>query len=183
MSESGNFIGVFFVIVGLVLAGAGLASAIGVAGGANRRARILQDGVPAEGQCLETFVTVERRVGSDLSDPGRHVRHTIIGFRTADGRDIRIEETSGVPRVVGDHVPVRYLPLEPHVAMAVDRSPAGQAAASGAKVAMGVVFMVVGLFVVVVGIGIASGGFDSGPPHVPGFPAPQQPGPGGYDFP
>ncbi|MGW2248628.1 hypothetical protein ACWCXH_00280 [Kitasatospora sp. NPDC001660] len=94
MSENIDLGGAFVAIVGLVFVGAGLAAAIGVAAKADRRARILRHGLRAEGRCLETYVTVERRVGSDRSEPGRHVRHTIIGFRTADGRGVRTEETS-----------------------------------------------------------------------------------------
>ncbi|MFJ1792560.1 hypothetical protein [Kitasatospora griseola] len=37
-------------------------------------------------------------------------RHVVLGFRTADGQDIRVKDTTGVPRVDGDRVTVRYLP-------------------------------------------------------------------------
>ncbi|WP_406197213.1 DUF3592 domain-containing protein [Kitasatospora sp. NBC_01560] len=158
MSDSGNVVGILFGIVGSVFAALGPAMAVAAVHRARLRARTLANGLVAQAVCLETYVT-EERVGTDLSDRRtRSVRHVILGFRTFDGRDVRFRDTSGAPRVVGDHVPVRYLPDRPHRAVTADRGTSGAVAGAVVATVFGLVFAVTGLFFAFLGFGIATGG-------------------------
>lgn len=108
--------GVVFVIVGVVLVAASAALGTAVVRGIRLQRRILAHGLTAEARCLETYVTHD-------ADRTSSTRHVILGFRTQDGADIRIEDTSRVPRVVGDITRVRYLPDRPHRAITAGSSP------------------------------------------------------------
>ncbi|MFJ9840480.1 DUF3592 domain-containing protein [Kitasatospora sp. NPDC101155] len=168
MSDDGNVIGYVFGFIGLLAVCGGLALPIAAARRARLRARILAVGLAAEARCLETYVTQERVSRSDPSDRRtRTVRHVIIGFRTADGRDIRFEDASGAPRVVGDHVPVRYLPDQPHRAVTADRGRSGAKAGFTVAALVGLFFAGVGAVFVVIGFGIASGSHDLPTRHLP----------------
>jgi hypothetical protein len=145
--EFGGAIGVVFGIVGLVFAGIGMALGIALVRRTLSRNRALAHGLTAEAQCLDVYVT--RRVDG----PGN--RHAILGFRTVDGQDIRIEDNSGRPRVVGDFVQVRYLPHRPQDATVTGGSAAGSAL--GLVVGLAVSVMFVG-----VGLAFALGGFGMG---------------------
>ncbi|RKT17566.1 uncharacterized protein DUF3592 [Streptomyces sp. 1114.5] len=161
MSDDGNVIGYVFGFIGLLVICGGLALPIAAARKARMRERILAVGLAAEARCLETYVTQERVSGSDSSDRRtRAVRHVIIGFRTADGRDIRFEDSSGVPRVVGDHVPVRYLPDMPHRAVTADRGRSGAKTGFAVAALVGLFFAGVGAAFAVSGFEIASGSHD-----------------------
>ncbi|MFG2825320.1 DUF3592 domain-containing protein [Kitasatospora sp. NPDC048365] len=98
----------------------------------------------------------------------RTVRHVILGFRTHDGRDIRMEDTSGVPRVVGDHVWVRYLPSQPQQAAVADAAPAGQSIGLVLGLVVGAGFVCVGLLIAGAGLGV---GFFASEPAYPEWPA------------
>lgn len=158
MPEDGNVVGYFFGVIGLLVMAVGPAFPIAAVHKARLRARTLAHGLTAEARCLETYVA-EGRVGTDPSDRRtRSVRHVILGFRIPDGRDIRFRDTSGVPRVMGDHVPVRHLPDQPHRAVAADRAPSGTAAGIAASVFVGLFVAGIGPVFAVMGFGTASGG-------------------------
>jgi hypothetical protein len=88
-------------------------------------------------------------------------RHVIVGFFAADGREYRIDDSSGRPRVRGDFVPVRYLPARPQDAVAAD---AGQGSSVGVVLMLAflAVFALVGLFFAAIGFGVAGLGFAGG---------------------
>ena len=78
-----------------------------------RTRRTLSAGLPADGQVLHIYTVP--------GDQGRDgVQHSVVAFRTVDGRRFLINDESGLPRVVGDRVPVRYLPERPQSAVLVD---------------------------------------------------------------
>ncbi|MBM9508904.1 DUF3592 domain-containing protein [Actinacidiphila acididurans] len=108
--------GIMFVIGGAVLVAASAALGTAVVRGIRRQRRTLARGLTAEARCLETYVTHD-------GDHSSSTRHVILGFRTQDGSEIRIEDTSRVPRVVGDVAQVRYLPDRPHRAIVIGSSP------------------------------------------------------------
>ncbi|MFG2692264.1 DUF3592 domain-containing protein [Kitasatospora sp. NPDC048407] len=72
-------------------------------------------GVPAEAFVLVIYKE-RRSVGTSTSV----TRHSILAFRTPDGREYRIDEQNGLRRAVGDRVGVRYLPERPDRAVTVD---------------------------------------------------------------
>jgi hypothetical protein len=113
-----------------------------------RRARqatgALRQGLTAEGRVLDTYVTHRQDRASE--------RHVIIGFRAADGREYRIEDSGNRPRVVGDHVPVRYLPDRPDLAVPADTSVGALAGVSVVVCVFGGVFAVAGLVVLLLGL-------------------------------
>lgn len=180
MSDDGNVIGYVFGFIGLLVICGGLSLPVAAARKARLRARVLAVGLAAEARCLETYVTQERVSGSDSSDRRtRTVRHVIIGFRTEDGRDVRFEDTSGAPRVVGDHVPVRYLPDQPHRAVTADRGRSGARAEFAMAVLAGLFFAGIGTAFAVGGFGSASGSHDLPTPHAPAEHSVPTPG-GGF---
>lgn len=102
------------------------------------------------------LATVGQRVSGTVIGMREHVTrdpdgfeqrswNTVLGFRTADGQDIRTEVSGGYGMVqVGAQVGVIYDPRNPRNAE-ID-SPAGRSRATG------YIFMVVGLLVIVFGI-------------------------------
>ncbi|SEK50774.1 DUF3592 domain-containing protein [Streptacidiphilus jiangxiensis] len=108
---------------GLVLGvlGAGLtlvAGAIGVRL-VNRwfwRLRALDEGLTAEGRVLD----VDREPG----DQGREaITRTVVWFYAPDGREFRVEDGTGRSRVLGERVPLRYLPDRPEWAFVAGEEP------------------------------------------------------------
>ncbi|MEU8921960.1 DUF3592 domain-containing protein [Kitasatospora sp. NPDC048545] len=146
---------VLWSVIGVAASGLGAAALTGVVLKVRLRARTLAQGLTAQARCLDTYVTVETRgTGTD-----RHTssdRHVIIGFTTPDGQDVRFRDTSGVPRVRGDRVPMRYLPERPRQAVIADQHPSGVTAPLVAGA-------VVGLAAVGIGVAAAVAGFGGGP--------------------
>ncbi|WP_158835622.1 DUF3592 domain-containing protein [Streptomyces sp. NRRL S-350] len=137
---------VVWSVLGFVGAAAGVAVLVGVVLRTRLRARTLARGLTAWAECLETYVAVETR-GAGTERRTFTERHVILGFRTPDGLDVRFRDRSGVPRVVGDRVRVRYLPERPQGTVTpADRHPSGltPGLVAGAVCAL-----------VVVGVGVA----------------------------
>ncbi|MEU2495024.1 DUF3592 domain-containing protein [Streptomyces sp. NPDC007883] len=139
-----------FGVVGVLFAAMGIAVLIYTARKVSERRRILREGLVAEASCLETFVVHHSSQGH-----GQSQRRLILGFQTPDGRDVRAEVVSDVPHVIGDIVPVRYLPQRPERAL-----PAGAASGIGSgPILIGAVmvfFTCIGLFVAATGFGTAA---------------------------
>jgi hypothetical protein len=91
---------------------------------------------------------------SDHYGRSSSTRHVILGFRTQDGRDIRVEDTSGIPRVVGDFVQVRYLPERPGNAVAAEAGSSGVSIGLLLTLLFCAVFTCIGLFFAAAGFGI-----------------------------
>ncbi|MEU2157701.1 DUF3592 domain-containing protein [Streptomyces sp. NPDC019396] len=115
-------------------------------GGENRR--ILREGLLAEAVCLETYM-----VHRTVDGYGSSERRLILGFQTSDGRDVRAEMASVVLCAVGDRVPVRYLPERPEQVIHAGSRP-GLDPNARLKGTMMVVFICLGLYSVVTGIGL-----------------------------
>ena len=130
-----------FGAVGVLFVAVGIAVLIYTVRKVLVRRRILREGLVAEARCLEMFV-----VHHSLQRHGQSQRRLILGFRAPDGRDVQAEVVSDVPHVVGDIVPVRYLPRRPERAV-----PAGAASGIGSgSILIGgvmVLFTCIGLFV------------------------------------
>jgi hypothetical protein len=150
MAENEHTFNLVFALVGLFFAGIGIAGMIGAGHMVWLRRRTLAQGLSAEAVCLETYLKQER----SEDGPTRTTRHAILGFRTHDGRDIRIDRTSGFTGTVGDFVPVRYLPERPDRAIAV--GPGSSSGVVGAVIGMVflAVFTCVGLSFAAVAFGL-----------------------------
>ncbi|MER5636647.1 DUF3592 domain-containing protein [Kitasatospora sp. NPDC002227] len=175
--------GAVFGVVGLALAAGGLALAAFLLYRVVLRRRTLEAGLTAEAECLETYVTSEAAYDEDRDRYTRTMRHVILGFRTEDGRDVRIRDRSGAPRVVGDFVTVRYLPERPQDAAVAGRPTGIFAVGVGlglffclVTVGVGVLFAVFGFAFGTVAEVVPTHGFPSGFSS-PGWPS-DQPGPG-----
>ncbi|MFI5757162.1 DUF3592 domain-containing protein [Streptomyces sp. NPDC051569] len=158
MSAIGGAFGVLIGLIGLLFACVGAGLGITLLCRMRWRGRALTHGLAAQARVLDTYVTHSSRIGPD--QPGdTSTRHVILGFRTQDGRDIRIEDTSGLPRVIGDLVQVRYLPERPERAAVAGTSSVG----AGVGLALGLAFCVVftcgGLFFAAMGFGVGWLGF------------------------
>ncbi|GAA2749896.1 DUF3592 domain-containing protein [Kitasatospora cinereorecta] len=138
-----------FGLLGLLFAGAGVGMSVYFAHRLAQRRRALAHGLMAEAVCLETYTTRRR----DQDGSTRTVRHAILGFRTFDGRDVRLDRTSRAPHVVGDVVPVRYLPDDPEHAAVVSASQ-GEPIELVLAAVFGAVFACVGLLFAATGFGI-----------------------------
>ncbi|MFI5527253.1 DUF3592 domain-containing protein [Kitasatospora sp. NPDC051853] len=180
--------GTVFGVVGLLVAGIGVFLGVTLVRRMRTRSRVLAGGLLAEAVCLETYMTHS----GGHSTPHRSARHVILGFRTEDGQEVRIEDTSRVPRVVGDHVTVRYFPDRPQHAAATDAPPAGTPVAVVIGLAVCAIFTCVGVLLATVGFGVSATAPDlPGPRSFPSdFPAPGSfpsgfPGPRSFpsDFP
>ncbi|MFJ9457770.1 DUF3592 domain-containing protein [Kitasatospora sp. NPDC101447] len=165
--------GVVWSVLGVVGSAAGVAALAAVVLRVRLRARILAQGLTAQARCLETFLTTETwGTGSE-----RHTsteRHVIMGFRTADGRDVRFRDRPGALRVVGDRVPVRYLPERPQRVVTTDRHPSGVTAPLVAGAVAGLVVVAVGVLCAVAGLRGVHGEADAPAPLT--SPGPQVPG-------
>ncbi|MCB5169710.1 DUF3592 domain-containing protein [Streptomyces bambusae] len=151
ISESAGAFGLVFGLVGLLFAAVGVTMAVVLVRRLMLRSRTLARGLTAEARCLDTYVTHHRRE----EGPGtRSRRHVVLGFRTRDGQDVRVEDLSGVPRVVGDFVQVRYLPEHPQRAVALGPGAPGAAVGAVLGVVFSAVFACVGLFFASVGLGL-----------------------------
>lgn len=139
-----------FGAAGVLFAAMGIAVLIYTARKVVERRRILRDGLVAEARCLETFVVHHSSQGH-----GQSQRRLILGFQTPDGRDVRAEVVSDVPHVIGDIVPVRYLPQRPERAL-----PAGAASGIGSgPILIGgvmLLFTCMGLFIAATAFGAAA---------------------------
>ncbi|MFJ5921812.1 DUF3592 domain-containing protein [Kitasatospora sp. NPDC092948] len=114
-STAGILASLAFVALGIV---AGIANARQV----DRVRRTFAEGLAAEAVVLATYKTESTSgVGDNRSTTTTH--HTILAFRTLDGREFRLDERNGRRRAVGDRIEVRYLPERPDRAVAVDRGP------------------------------------------------------------
>ncbi|MFD8481104.1 DUF3592 domain-containing protein [Kitasatospora sp. NPDC059673] len=110
-------------LIGLLIAGLGITGIVLVLRRSRRRNRTRTHGLVAEAAVLETYLTQDRVADSLTIRTGRHV---VLGFRTADGQDIRLKDTTGIPRIAGDRVTVRYLPERPREAIPTDVPGTGQ---------------------------------------------------------
>ncbi|MFF0297715.1 DUF3592 domain-containing protein [Kitasatospora sp. NPDC004615] len=109
------------IVFSLFVVATGVAAGIGTAWQADRARRTLAEGLLAEAVVLVVF-TSESAGGVGENRSTTTTRHTILGFRTPDGSEVRVDERDGHRRAVGDRVAVRYLPERPDRAVAVDRS-------------------------------------------------------------
>ncbi|MFE6050458.1 DUF3592 domain-containing protein [Kitasatospora sp. NPDC056446] len=153
---------------------AGAAALVAVVLRVRLRARILAQGVTARARCLETYLTVETR-GAGTERRTSTERHVIMGFTTPDGRDVRFRDRSGVPRVTGDLVRVRYLPERPRRVVFADGHPSGVSGRLVAGAVGGLVLVAAGAVLAVLGLTAAP---DAAAPGPLTSPAGQSPGPG-----
>ncbi len=142
--------GTVFGLVGSVFAVAGVGMAVALVRRLAGRRRALAHGLPAEARCLETYTT--------RNGDGPSHRHTILGFRTQDGREVRIDDTTSRTVVVGDVVTVRYLPERPERAAVVGSGGAGTWVGAFSAIAFCAVFTAMGLVFAVMGFTAASSG-------------------------
>ncbi|MFD7479029.1 DUF3592 domain-containing protein [Streptomyces sp. NPDC059837] len=133
----------------LFLAGMGVAFVIFCTRRLWFRQVALARGLMTEAVCVETFVTEEWDFDSNMT---KTTRHMILAFRTRDGAEIRLDRTIGA-HVVGDVVPVRYLPEHPERAAVATRGAGVESVGYGCGVALGLVFACLGLFFAAVGFG------------------------------
>jgi hypothetical protein len=173
MFAIGGAFGVVFGIVGLLFACAGVAFGLTLARRARWRGRALAHGLTAEARCLETYVARDHSMASAGGyGTSSATRHVILGFRTREGRDIRIEDTSGVPRAVGDFVEVRYLPEHPERATVAGATPAGVSLGLAVGLAFCAAFTCIGLLFAATGFGIGYFGLSTSSGSSSGFPDP-----------
>ncbi|KDN81616.1 DUF3592 domain-containing protein [Kitasatospora cheerisanensis] len=152
----GTAFGIVFALVGLLVAALGTTPIVLLLRWNARRNRVRSTGLLAEAEVLETYLTHhQHHEDSTHSVTVGSRRHVILGFRTADGEDVRVGDTSGVPRIVGDRVTVRYLPENPGGALPVVPEGPARRIVLALLIAFLAVFAVVGLFFAVFGIGIA----------------------------
>ncbi|WP_052441285.1 DUF3592 domain-containing protein [Streptacidiphilus anmyonensis] len=145
--------GTVFGLVGLLFAVIGAGSGVAIMRRWVAVRRNLDSGLVAEGVVLDTYLAVHGR------ESVRTVRRAIIGFRTPDGVEHRIDDASGRPRVVGDHVTVRYLPGTPERGVAADAMSGRSIAAPLVSLVFLGVFVLIGLLFAAIGFGIAGFGF------------------------
>ncbi|MFD7610686.1 DUF3592 domain-containing protein [Streptomyces sp. NPDC059828] len=140
--------GLILVVLGLLFTAVGVGVLVFMVrkGGENRR--ILREGLVAEAVCLETYM-----VHRTVDGYGSSERRLILGFQTSEGRDVRAEMASVVLCAVGDTVPVRYLPERPGQVIHAGSRP-GLDPATRLRGMMMVVFICLGLYSVVTGIGL-----------------------------
>ncbi|MFJ8440776.1 DUF3592 domain-containing protein [Kitasatospora griseola] len=139
-------------LIGLLVAGLGITAVVLVLRRSRRRTRIRTSGLVAEAAVLDTYLTRDRPDDWLSTVTGRHV---VMGFRTADGQDIRVKDTTGVPRVDGDRVTVRYLPAHPYQAIPADAPGSGRHLGHTLGVVFGSFFGLAGLVFAAVAIGMA----------------------------
>jgi hypothetical protein len=148
IAEDGTF-GLFFGAFGLLFAAIGIGMLVLMVRKGSENRRILREGLLAEARCLETYVTHHR----SAEGAGRSQRRLILGFRTSEGQDARAEIASDLPHVVGDIVPVRYLPQHPERVVPAGASP-GLGFPTYLAGAVAVVFTCAGLFFAATGFGL-----------------------------
>ncbi|MFF3324251.1 DUF3592 domain-containing protein [Streptomyces sp. NPDC002889] len=156
MFAAGEAFGLVFGSVGLLFAAFGIVMIVFMVRKASEHRRTLREGLVAEARCLETFVVHHR----SAEGGGHSQRRLILGFRTSEGRDVRAEIASDVSYVVGDIVPVRYLPERPERAVPAETSP-GLGVGSYLAGGVLVLFTCVGLFFAATGFGLSA--FMDGP--------------------
>lgn len=139
----------FFGALGLLIAAFGIGMLVLLVRKGSENRRILREGLVAEARCLETFMVHHR--SSDGA--GRSQRRLILGFRASDGREVRTEIAADVPYVVGDIVPVRYLPERPERVVPAGASP-GLGFATCVAGGVALVFTFVGVFFAVTAFGL-----------------------------
>ncbi|MGW4380179.1 DUF3592 domain-containing protein [Kitasatospora sp. NPDC004531] len=151
----GTAFGVLFAAVGLLFAAMGIGVVVLILRRAVRRSRIRSRGVLVEAEVMGTSLAKDR----DEAGRGTRIqRAAVLVFRTEDGQEVRVRDTSGVPRVAGDRVAVRYRPGHPREAIPMDGG-----ARVGARIVVGLfvaffsVFALAGLIVTVIGIAVAIG--------------------------
>ncbi|MFD9222990.1 DUF3592 domain-containing protein [Streptomyces sp. NPDC060064] len=149
MTALGGMFGFVFGVFGLLFAAFGIGMLIWLARRGSEYKRTLREGLVAEARCLETFMVHRSSDGHGHSE-----RRQILGFRTSDGRDVRAQVASEQLYVVGDIVPVRYLPQRPERAVPA-ASPPVLGAMSYLTGGVLVVFTCVGLFFAAMGFALA----------------------------
>ncbi|MEU3505428.1 DUF3592 domain-containing protein [Streptomyces hundungensis] len=150
MFAAGGAFGVVFGCVGLLFAGVGIWLLVWSVRTMSTYRRTLREGLMAQARCLETYVSRHHHSNGFTHSQ----RHLIVGFRTADGYDVRARVSSRRPFVAGDLVPVRYLPQRPDRAIA-DEAPAGVGVVSCLFGGVMVVITCLGLFFAAMGFGAA----------------------------
>ncbi|MFF0297713.1 DUF3592 domain-containing protein [Kitasatospora sp. NPDC004614] len=139
-------------LVGLLISGLGASGVVFALRRFRRRDRVRTEGLVAEAEVLDAYLTQDRVADSVTIRTSRYV---ILGFRTADGRDIRLRDTTGIPRIVGDRVTVRYLPAHPQEAIPADAPGSGRHPGHVVVLAIGSFFAVAGLVFAVAAIGMS----------------------------
>ena len=141
-TAAGPALGVFGVAV-LVLC---LALAVRVVERWVWRQRALSEGILAQGRVLD--------VALEPGDQGREpVHRTVVWFYALDGREFRVDDPTGRPRVLGEAVPLRYLPAHPEWAVVADDDTG--TVAMLLSVAFLAFFAVAGLYLLLMGVGLA----------------------------
>ena len=165
--------GTVFGLVGLAFTAIAVIMIVRILRRAGTTGAALRSGLVAEGRVLDVYQALEGRHDHRLT-----VRHAIIGFRAANGQDYRIDDSSGQPRIVGDHVPVKYLPGSPDRGVPADARGAGTGGMPAVvPVIILSVFGLIGLFFALIGFGLAGIGFSVGTSTLPtsnfptGFPS------------
>lgn len=80
------------------------------------RLRASEAGLTAEGRVLD--------VDWEPGDQGREaITRTVVWFYAFDGREFRVEDGTGRSRVLGERVPLRYLPDRPEWAFVAGEGP------------------------------------------------------------
>ncbi|MEY9875166.1 hypothetical protein ABH931_004667 [Streptacidiphilus sp. MAP12-33] len=148
MGEASGGFGVVFGLVGLFFGVVGCALAISSARRLWFRQAALARGLMAEAGCVETFVSRSHNSEGGTST----TRHMILAFRTQDGAEIRLDRTAGT-LLVGDVVPVRYLPEHPQRATVVAPGAGRESVGLFIGVAFGLLFGGMGLFFAATGFG------------------------------
>ncbi|MCN9239300.1 DUF3592 domain-containing protein [Streptomyces sp. RY43-2] len=120
MPTGGTMDIVFYVLPGLIIAGA-LIVAARVVGRSLQLRNNWTSGLTAEARCVRTYT---RRVDLDPNvRMARRMRHYVYEFTTRDGREISFEEANGPGAEVGDSVTVHYTATRPERATAYAPAP------------------------------------------------------------
>ncbi|GLW53797.1 DUF3592 domain-containing protein [Kitasatospora phosalacinea] len=140
---------------GLLLVALGAAVAVQRLRDDARLRRLRADGLSAEAEVLEAYVSTHRHVETRQVHTDRRA---VLRFRTADQLPVRVEDDGDTPRAVGDRVKVRYLPGRPEGALPADTVDRPRAAATFGALLGAAALLAAGLPVAAFGVALATGG-------------------------
>ncbi|MFF4339306.1 DUF3592 domain-containing protein [Kitasatospora sp. NPDC001540] len=140
---------------GLLLAALGAAVAVQRLRQDARLRRLRADGLSAEAEVLETYVSTHRHTETRQVHTDRRA---VLRFRTADQLPVRVEDDGDTPRAVGDRVKVRYLPGHPEGALPADTVDRPRTAATLGALLGAAALLAAGLLVAAFGVALVSGG-------------------------